>query len=147
MAETDTVLIACKHPAGLVLNLDQYVITHQPTNTIQRKPGKQTVTLRGWSMPADPKGLRAREAAYRRLGVTQEGGYALTPVPVDFWTAWIKKNADSPLVKDKIILGPHADAIGQAADNEAVEPMFRPMAEDGKDTRAPGVQIDRDMAA
>lgn len=142
----NTVLIGCKHPSGLILNLDVYKKINE-MGGVQRVTGTETVTLRGWSMPLDPKARQARDRAYRREGIVLEGGYALTPVPVAFWDAWLKKNVGSPLLKDRIILPPHADAEGQALAHEKVEPMFRQGDESGKDSRAPGVERDFAEAA
>lgn len=140
----DTVLIGCKHPNGLVLNLDRYQRTEAkgPGIGIRRIDGAR-FTLRGYSMPVDPVGMQSRMKSLQRAGVAIEGGYALTPVPVDFWEEWWKENGQiSPLVKDGIILPPHADAVRQAEDHVAVEPMFRQVPADGKDPRAPGVERD-----
>lgn len=121
----ETVLIACKAPGGLVLNLDHYVKVGDQ-NSVQRMSGGDTVTLKGWSRPFGAPD-------------TTEGGYALTPVPAAFWAEWFKINAESSLIKDKIILPPHKDAAAQARDNADVPQMFRP----AKPTDVPGVKVDK----
>jgi hypothetical protein len=110
----DTVMIACKAPNGLVLNLDVSVKTDERGGSkINRGP--TTVTLKGWSHP------------FNRPDPTEGlGGYALTPVPTEFWEAWLATHADSPLLADKIILGPHRDARAQAVAHDAVPKMFPP---------------------
>ena len=104
------VLIGCKAPNGLVLNLDRYETTND-NRPPRRISGGQPVTLKGWSVP---------------FGVadTTSGGYALTEVPADFWEAWLKANADSSLLADKVILPPHRDASAQANAHAAVPALF-----------------------
>lgn len=107
------VLVGCKAPHGLILNLDSYR-KRGDQGQVERITGTRTVTLRGWTRKAsDPD--------------TTEGGYALTPVPADFWSEWFERNKDhSSLLADKIILPPHVDAIGQAQDHKSIPQMFRP---------------------
>ena len=110
----DTVLIACKAPGGVVLNLDQSVKTDERGGSKINR-GSTTVTLKGWAHPfnkPDPtEGL---------------GGYALTEVPTAFWDAWIATHADFPMLLDKTILPPHRDGRRQAVDHDAVSKMFGP---------------------
>lgn len=120
----DTVMVGCKHPAGVVLNLDHYVKISD-TN-VRLELGKKTVTLAGWA---------------RRWGAPDhtQGGYALTAVPRDFWEAWIKEHADFPMLTDGTILAPHKDAAAKARDHSAVEEMFRPVKRrDPANPRDPG---------
>ena len=106
------VMIACKAPGGVVLNLDAYEAIGN--GNIRRIPGGvATVTLKGWS---------------RAWGTADhtEGGYALTPVPKDFWDAWLASHADFPMLADKTILPPHKAAADQAQAHAAVPQMFAP---------------------
>jgi hypothetical protein len=106
------VLIGCKHPNGVVLNLDHYEIQTKETNRIRRVIGKSTVTLKGWAH------------AYNRPDPAEGlGGYVLTPVPQDFWDEWLATHGDFPMLEDKTILGPHKDATGQARDHADVPAM------------------------
>jgi len=114
MAAGDTVMIACKAPNGIVLNLDQSEKTDDRGGS-KIKRGATTVTLKGWS-----------HAFNRPDPAEGQGGYALTQVPTEFWDAWLASHADSPLLADKIILGPHRDARGQAVAHGAVPKMFPP---------------------
>lgn len=109
------VTVACKHPNGLVLNLDMSVKVGDRGET-QVIKGEKTVTLKGWARPWGTPD-------------TTEGGYALTQVPADFWEAWYKLNSDSPFIVNKVILGPHKDQVGQSRDHAEVEQMFRPARE------------------
>jgi hypothetical protein len=123
------VLIGCKAPNGLILNLDRYE-KRGDQGQVKRIPGAATVTLKGW----------ARKAAEPDL---TEGGYMLTAVPVDFWREWIARNEDSSLILDKIILPPHQDAAGQAREHKAIPQMFRPAhpGDKSEDRYVPGVEI------
>jgi hypothetical protein len=112
MANNGMILIACKAPNGVVLNLDRYEAIGDK-GVIRRLAGETTVTLKGWARPWGAPD-------------TTEGGYALTPVPAEFWEAWLQTHADSPLLKDKIILPPHKDARAQAVDFAEVPQMNRP---------------------
>jgi len=126
----EMVLIACKHPNGLILNLDRYV-AKGTQGQVDRVNGKATVTLKGWA---------------HKIGIDPdptEGGYRLTPVPRDFWDAWFKLNAESSFIADKIILPPASDAQGQAIEHRSVPKMFRPAHPDDKspDRASPGVEV------
>lgn len=117
------VMIACKAPNGLVLNLDRYEVAHAANGVVRRVRGDQRVTLAGW----------AHE--HNKPDMTEgSGGYRLTPVPADFWTAWLKLNPDSPLIADRIILPPpkgasEREALAQSIDHKAVPKMFPPARE------------------
>lgn len=126
----DNVLIACKHPNGLILNLDHY-IPKGNQGQVQRVNGRATVTLKGWA---------------RKIGIeadTTSGGYQLTPVPREFWDAWWKLNKDGSLVLDKIILPPASDAAAQAIEHKGVPQMFRPAHPSDKspDRATPGIEV------
>lgn len=125
-AETrgETVMVGCKHPAGIVLNLNQYEKISD-TN-VRLNLGKMTVTLKGWA---------------RRQGDPDHthGGYALTSVPRDFWEEWLRTHADFPMLKDGTILPPHSDATSQARAHADVEALFRPVKRrDPENPRDPG---------
>lgn len=126
----ETVGIACKHPQGLILNLDQYVKLGDQ-NQVRRVSGASTVTLRGWA---------------RQVGVqpdTTDGGYQITHVSRDFWDVWFKANRESALILDKIILPPASDARAQAIEHEEIKQMFRPAhpSDRSPDRASPGVEI------
>jgi hypothetical protein len=116
---TEMVMVGCKAPNGLILNLDSYRVTDQQSKRVQRIAGEK-VLLRGWAHPINKPDL-----------TEDTGGYRLNQVPADFWAAWIKTHADSSLIKDGIILPPPAkpgldEATAKAIDHAEVEKMFRP---------------------
>jgi hypothetical protein len=119
----ETVLIACKAPGGLVLDLDRYEVAGPNVPVRVIKSELPPVTLKGWAH------------AWGKPDTT-EGGYALTPVPAAFWNAWYERNKGCSLLVDKIILPPHKDAIGLAHDHAEV-PVMHPPA---KPTDIKGVQ-------
>jgi hypothetical protein len=112
MAGEQMVMVGCKHPSGVVLNLDTYVRDGEQ-GQVRRAYGKGSVTLKGWSKPFN-------------MPDTTERGYALTAVPADFWEQWVAEHPDFPMLLDKTIIGPHKDMSGQAKAFESVDPMFRP---------------------
>lgn len=119
MAE-QMVLIGCKHPNGVELNLDKVQFIGDPKNGQARVVPGERFVLKGWS--------------YRR-GVEidptfETGGYRMTPVPASFWEAWLAAHPDFPMLADQTIIGPHKDAVGKARDQAAVPQMFAPS--DGK---------------
>ena len=113
-----TVLIACKAPNGLVLDLDRCERIGETQDVRVIKGGR--AVLKGWAH------------AFGKPDMTEEtGGYALTQVDADFWASWIKVNADSPLIADRIILPPHnKDTPGLAREHVAVPQMFKPASTD-----------------
>lgn len=105
------VMIACKHPHGIVLNTDKLIPVGN--NGMVRKVAGQSVMLKGWSHE------------FNKIDPTDGlGGYALTPVPAAFWEEWLSTHADFPMLVDKTIIGPHKDARGQAKDHATVPKMF-----------------------
>lgn len=119
----EMVLVGCKAPNGLILNLDSYEkIPGAQNNAVRRILGKTVVTLKGWAFEvgkmADP--------------TITSGGYRLTAVDADFWDEWFKRNAESSLIHDRIILPPPprakaVDAGAQARDHDTVPKMFAPV--------------------
>ena len=108
-------MIACKHPNGVVLNLDHYELMNAQNNRVLRRAGKASVTLKGWSHPIN-----------RPDPTEGTGGYVLTRVPADFWEQWLATHADFPMIEDGTILGPHKDAAGQARGHIEVPKMHAP---------------------
>jgi hypothetical protein len=92
------VTVACKHPNGLHLEVND------------KDGNKQRVTIRG-------NAVRANEIDAR------VGGYALTTVDADFWAAWHKEFANTPLVKEGIVfaLAKEADTKAKAEEQSEIE--------------------------
>ncbi|WP_182356661.1 hypothetical protein [Komagataeibacter europaeus] len=60
------------------------------------------------------------------------GGYGLTSVPSDLWEDWIKRHADTPFVKKRLVFAQAtpAKAEGQAKEQEAVKTGMEPLDPD-----------------
>lgn len=135
MSGTQTVLVGCKAPNGVILNLDR--LERESGNPqdirVRRVRGATTVTLKGWAKPFN-----------REDRTAETGGYALTPVPADFWEAWVATHPDFPMLLDGTILAPTAtggerrgNAMAQAREHEKVERMNAPLNPDGDHRTAP----------
>lgn len=131
---TATVSVACKHPGGLVLyvhdahNVRELVMGggSREVQQFQRRPGPG-VTLYG---PAVPFGM----APASQLA----GGYAITPnVSKAFMDEWLKQNADTDLVLNKVVLVAEGSKIaGLAAEHKDVRSNLEPL-EQKDDPRSP----------
>lgn len=131
-SSVDMVLIGCKHPSGLILNLDRYQ-AKGTQGQVDRVPGGATVTLKGWARPLNGPNVRADET---------EGGYQLTAVPHDFWDAWFAIHKEDSLIVDRVILPPASDTAAMAREFSAVPQMFRPAdpADKSADRIVPGIE-------
>lgn len=114
----ETVTVACKMPAGVILNLDRYA-EGQAGQPAQLVSGAR-VTLKGNAIHRDVEKIE--------LNPRLVGGYAFTEVDSGFWEAWLKDHTDSPLLKDRIIfaLPKAAVAEGKAKEQAEVPAMFPP---------------------
>ena len=129
-----TVTVACKVPNGLILRLFNMAEHDEPvmgggTKTVKKavQTGEQ-VTVAG---PATPFGVAPRYPII--------GGYAMTPnVDADFFTAWLKQNADHDVVKKKLIFASEkVDSVAaKANDHESVLSGLQPLVPDD-DKRIP----------
>lgn len=127
-----TVTVACKMPGGVILNLDKYDTAAQ--GQIPQRISGGFVTLKGNAINRDPSKI---ESMPRLVG-----GYAFTEIDADFWDAWVKSHADSPLLKDRLIFAqPKAENAESKAKAQAEVPAMFPPAPrkvQGVDPAAPG---------
>lgn len=134
-----TVTVACKFPAGVILQLcreTSFVEETRAGGRIERKRFDkvgEVYTVRGPAMPngQTPKGYRRPEV---------EGGYALTSnIPTEFWEQWLYQNRENPLVTSKMIFAhaTHDHAAGKAGDLHETRSGFEPLDPDGVDSRIP----------
>lgn len=121
----NTVTVACKLPNGLILRVFQMVEHTEPVMgggnkkvKVARQEGK-SVTIRGCAVP---------------FGATPSapiiGGYALTSnVDADFFALWMKQNADSELVQNKLIFAHEKPdfAAGQANEQQEIRSGLEPI--------------------
>lgn len=134
---SSTVTVACKLPAGLILQIWEMaeVPEGSPTGTRMIKKAQkkgEPVKLNGCALP---------------FGVSPEfpmpGGYALTTIPADFWEEWCRQNKDSDVLKNRIIFahGSENDTATQAREQarEKVKSGFEPI--DPKNPPKVGMKI------
>jgi hypothetical protein len=158
-----TVTIACKHPPGLVLRLFKTRMVTVPVlgggNREEPRaepiPGREA-TING---PAKPIGEEPRCLVV--------GGFAITSgVDRELWEEWKKQNADSDLLKNRLLFAfPTPEAAQAEAKNSAkvrsgLEPLDmsmksvpgpdgtpRMVARDDRVPRAPGLSIQKEGTA
>ncbi len=126
MAAGETIYIGCKLPMGITLDLDRVErvsAEHQAVRTIKGKMAP--VTLKG-----DPQ----KWGVVNPLNID---GYVFTPIPLDFWMAWLAQNEDSPLLADRLIMPAKTmDAAGKIArEHEKERGMAPRLAENDPRTR------------
>ena len=132
-----TVVVACKIPNGLILQLQRKI---QHTQKTMQGPYTEEIfvkvgdehAVRGPAAPVGqfPRGYRPPEVV---------GGYALTRnIPADFWEQWIEQNKDAPYVHGGMIFAHNRrdDTAGQAFDQSELKSGFEPLTPD-KDSRIP----------
>ena len=137
----ETVLVGCKAPTGLVLNLDAYEVLSKEHGTVREVKSKiGPFTLRGNSFEVGkfPKLANGAFLANEQL----EDGYVFTPVPKDFWDEWSRRNADSSLVKDRIVIavGNKGAAEGRAREHETERGLSPRLTENDPRVRILGVR-------
>ena len=121
-----TCVVACKWPNGMILRLFDMVTVKQPVlgggwaDVLEARvrPGSKTVYIRG---PNVPFGTAPRNV---------EGGYALTfNVDAEFFTEWLKQNAQSDYVMNRIIFAANkeVDAVTEARKMETVKTGIEPI--------------------
>jgi hypothetical protein len=158
-----TVTIACKHPHGLIMRI--FKTTERPEPVLgggtrmvpvsEPIPGKEiTIYGPGRAVGQDPKCLIV-------------AGYAInTGIDRDFWDQWKAQNADSDLLKNRLVFAYATPESAQAAAREhaktrsGLEPLDmsmksvkgpdgtpRMVASDDRVPRAPGLTIQREGTA
>lgn len=96
---TETVTVALKHPTGIVLEIFEEAISHEPVM------GGGTREVRIFRTNGNRFTLNGNRTPF---GVAPDfrivGDYALTPgVPKDVWEKWKEQHKDSPLVLNNLI--------------------------------------------
>lgn len=135
MATANTVTIACKLPNGMFLDLmgeekEEMVPSNSgPVRQVKRDLLKR-VLVRG--VAAERRLERGDEHGdpMESPGImTVQGGYGLTfGVDKDFWDAWLRQNANSDLVKNRLIFAAAGDkAADQAREQEEIRSGLEPL--------------------
>jgi hypothetical protein len=135
---SDTVVVACKIPMGVILRCGNFVTTWEPVLSggmkevrVWQPDPEKTFTVKG---PARAFGEDYSAPVY--------GGYALTPhVPHEIWDRWLADNKDSAMVKNNLIFAlPKFDsARDKAIEMKHVRTGLEPLAQKN-DPRAKGVE-------
>lgn len=122
---TGTVVVGCKLPNGIILQLSTFESTTEPVMggghrdiQVGRKVGTKYV-VRGPRVPFGeiPKFLMV-------------GGYALTSgIPEDFWQRWLEQNKDSDIVRRELVVAypMMEDVERHCRDNEKVMTGLEPI--------------------
>ena len=146
-AASRTVVVACKIPNGLRLQLQKETKVREPKadrsgyelSTYMTPTGKP-IFVEGPAYPVGtlPKGFPRRPEI--------EGGYALTfGVPREFWDEWLRQNEKASYVETNMIFACASREDAQAKGREmekllsGLEPMSTDVDKDGRltDPRAP----------
>lgn len=122
---TVTVVIACKHPHGLLLQLHAFSEVPEPV----MGGGTRTVKL---AHPAgEPVHIHGPNAPFGEAPKAEVvGGYALTHgVPKEFWDKWCEQNKGCAILKNELIFAYEKgeDAKAKAKENKAVRTGMEPV--------------------
>jgi len=127
---TDTVMVGCKMPTGVVLNLTRYEILSKEHGLVQRVGEEDgSVSLKG----------NAVKFGQADISIN---GYVFTKVPKAFWDEWLARNASSSLLKDGYIKpAATVDAAQRIArEHEKERGQFPRLEENDPRTRSLGVK-------
>ena len=121
VAGSDHVFVGCKMPAGVILNLRR--------TRVERANGMVEVVVEGDDIPDVRLKGTARKAGAVPIDID---GYVFTPVPAEFWNEWVKRNANSSLIKDGFIKPAKSMDDGRriAREHEGAPGMFAPLVLD-----------------
>ena len=101
-AAGETVVVALKHPGGLILHYFQKQVQQEATRDGFRNV---EVSVRVGE-PFTLRGNAATAELERQALIPDQGGYALTHgVPKALWDQWYSHNKSSPLVTENLIAG------------------------------------------
>ena len=124
-ASSDTVIVGCKIPNGLILQLSHMERSSEPVMggghrdvKLGRKVGPKYV-IKG---PAFQVGVMPRYLI--------AGGYALTSgIPKDFWEEWLEQNKEADYVKNDLVIAHQSmeDLERHCLDNEHLKTGLEPM--------------------
>lgn len=130
---TDTVIVACKLPNGLVIyderektvNEQMFGGGFRPIQVWERVPGSE-VTLNGNAMSHET--LLSGDVPHLVVG-----GYAMTPgVPRDFWERWLERHRDTDIVRNRLVFAAASESKvrGMAKENAATRSGLEPLDPD-----------------
>lgn len=110
MAETDKkVTVFCRHPSGIVLSLyrEEEAQERAASARLGHPNMSAPVPVTSITLNGAREDVRFHEQNNRILGLAGR-----TEVPADFWEAWKKQNASSPLLSGHIIFAETSEQRG-----------------------------------
>jgi hypothetical protein len=123
----ETVLVACRVPMGLRLQLNEWHEVQEPGPAGPR-------TVRQSRRCGDPIVVHGPSKSYfdadhrRKIDFDLEGGFALTPVPRAFWDLWFEQYRTSDLIRNKLIFAADASSTkAQARELEKSRTAWEPL--------------------
>lgn len=127
----DVIYVGCKMPNGVVLDLDKYEVIDERTGTVRTIKSK-----------IPPVRLKGNAVAFGKPDISIDG-YVFTPVPLEFWTEWLKSHSDLSLLADGYIkAAPTMEAARKIArEHEAERGQFPRLVPDG-DERTRGLDVE-----
>lgn len=110
--QKETVIIGCKLPAGLILEIGLQRTQVQDGKLIPvniRTENYQRIVIKGW---------HAHTEAVRRQGIQLPAGMDMSPflnrnIPKSFWEKWKEENPKSWLIKNEILFEAKDEASAQ----------------------------------
>jgi hypothetical protein len=128
---TDTVVIGCKIPQGIVIRAFQKVEKSEATPTGLRAYSQIEGVLGTEFRCEGPAQINHQpKNIVDFMGRNFPGNYALTPgCPRDVWKNWLKWNKGTPLVEEGLIfaLGDAADAATEAKSRASIRSGLEPV--------------------
>jgi hypothetical protein len=137
---TDTVTVACKLPAGLVLRLFTFEDASEPQMGGGFRPVKVAIEIESRRIT-----LKGNALMNPNLGSPYPGNYALTHgVSRHDWETWLSQNQDTDYVKNKIVFaaGSDARATDQAKEQREIKSGLEPI--DVSSTESIRARVGRD---
>jgi hypothetical protein len=141
--------VACALPMGAILDVYRIEEYSEPSPTGAAQRAKRAVpieekriVLRGWAQPGTPAGTVSPTGTASGFGLT-------FGVDRETFDTWLRDNAQSPLVKNRIIFaaGTEDRARDEARELEAVRSGLEPIEPGAPGERVPDKRIGRDRLA
>lgn len=139
-----TVVVACKHPQGVILRMFEKETYQEPTQTGSRDTERyrpipdKTWVIRGTYVASAGQAYNRKNSAVAEL---LPGGYALTHgVPKEIWDNWLHYNRNTRMVRNHVIFAMPSmtAAAAEAKKLRAVKSGLEPLDPDKPAERMPG---------
>lgn len=150
-AKSETVIIGCKSPSGLVLEIGLQTFvpdsaTGRPITAVKRLPSYQRIVIKGWNAHQSEMRvqlLKAGSASDLPHGMNT-APFLNRNVPRAFWEQWKKEHSGSWLLKNGVLFEAtdEASAQLQVLESKDTPTVFEPL--DRTKVIVPGVGIRTD---